>query len=115
MEAQSGQDSAQEHTAERQRLKVVRPRGQQAGGLPIKTPRPQNSGSVRHRRNMACLVPLEFCSFGSAGDTLTNNCMENTATGSSITASASFKGSEDKKSTQVLSCMRIHKSPSRAF
>lgn len=32
MEAQSGQDSAQECAAERQRLKVVGPRGQQAGG-----------------------------------------------------------------------------------
>lgn len=50
MEAQSGQDSAQEHTAERQRLKVVRPRGQQAGG--------QGRGPHRENESKRICIPL---------------------------------------------------------
>ena len=51
MEAQSGQDSAQEHTAERQRLKVVGPRGQRAGG----------QGRGPHKENESKRVCTPLC------------------------------------------------------
>lgn len=50
MEAQRGQDSAQEHTAERQRLKVVGPRGLRAGG--------QSRGPHREKESKHICTPL---------------------------------------------------------
>lgn len=50
MEAQSGQDSAQECAAERQRLKVVGPRGQRAGG--------QGRGPHRESESKRTCTPL---------------------------------------------------------